>query len=73
MTLDPETKKRLNLLLSSPTFVVQEFGEVGEGRLQVVPKIPASSGIYWVAGACTLAGGAEIDAVFRVDTNDGGS
>jgi hypothetical protein len=71
--MDPELSKRLNLLRSSCNFVMQEVGDQGEAKLMTVPRVPPSSGIYWISGACKLRGGRELESVFRIDTDSGGS
>ena len=71
MTLDSETKKWLNLLRGSPSFVLKDKPD---GGAQVVSpqKIPASDGLYWVHGKTILRSGQELESVFHLDTDSGG-
>jgi DNA-binding XRE family transcriptional regulator len=52
---------------------MQEVGDQGAAKLMTIGRVPSSSGIYWVSGACKLRGGRELESVFRVDTDSGGS
>jgi len=71
MTLDLETKKWLNLLRSSPSFVLKDKPD---GGAQVVSpqRVPASDGFYWVHGETVLPSGKVLESVFHLDTNSGG-
>jgi len=71
MALDPETKKWLNLLRSSPGFVLKDKPD---GGAQVVsPKqVPGSDGFYWVHGKTVLHSGRVLESVFHLDTDSGG-
>ncbi len=73
MIEDRELIKQLHLLNRSPGFVFRENGATGSLEVSATPEVPDSDGIYWVAGSCRLKSGVEVDAVFRVDTNAGGS
>lgn len=73
MIEDRELVKQLNLLYASPAFVFRENGRTGAIELKATNEVPESDGIYWTAGACRLKGGRDVPAIFRIDTNAGGS
>lgn len=69
---DKDLRQRLNLIRESPTFVLRETGRQGEADVLTVTKVP-KGGIYWIGGKCILKLGREVESVFRVDTDSGGS
>jgi hypothetical protein len=73
MINDKDMKQRLNLLKSSPSFVLKEVGDLGEAEVLNLERVPKYNGIYWVAGNTKLKCGENVESVFRVDTNSGGS
>ncbi len=73
MINEQETIKRLNLLSSSRQFVMHETGTDGSADVLVKKQIPSKNGIYWIAGQTILKNGKDIDSVFRVDTDSGGT
>lgn len=73
MIEDADIIQRLNLLSSSPSFVLRENGDHGEMDVLNPKRIADGSGIYWVHGLTILPSGRSIPSVFRVDTGAGGS
>ena len=73
MIKDLEMCQRLNLVRSSPSFVLQEFGAEGAANVIAVDVVPQAQGVFWVAGTTVAKSGRRIDSVFRVDTDSGGS
>ena len=73
MSIHPDLIQRLNLVRSAPAFVLHEEG--GDGDMSVISPslIPSNSGVYWVAGVTSAKCRKEIESVFRVNTDDGGS
>ena len=67
---DDETRRMLNLLVASPTFVLAERDD--DPEIRSLESIPSNSGFYWVAGTSTFAGGREVSSVFVVDSDAGG-
>ncbi|KAA0140875.1 hypothetical protein FYZ48_06275 [Gimesia chilikensis] len=63
----------MNLLASSPTFVLRESGDQGEMDVLNPNQIADDSGIYWIHGLTLLPSGKRILSVFRVDTGAGGA
>jgi hypothetical protein len=73
MDIEADLAKRLNLLRSSPTFILKDLGSNGKQHVVTTKLIPENSGSYWVAGRTTLKNGRVVEAVFNVDTGSGGS
>lgn len=73
MITDTDMRKRLNFVETSDEFVLLEDGSQGEAIVLSIQLVPKASGIYWIAGTTLLKAGREIDSVFRVDTDAGGS
>ena len=73
MTLNSQLIQRLNLIRSSPSFVLKEIGDEGEHEVLSIKIIPKDSGNYWVGGTTKIKNGTEFDSVFIIDTNSGGS
>lgn len=73
MINDTEMRQRLNLVRTSGSFVLQEVGEQGDANVLSVKIVPKASGVYWIGGTTVAKSGLEIDSVFRVDTNSGGT
>lgn len=73
MAIEADLAKRLNLLRSSPSFVLKDVGSEGKQHVVATKLIPENSGSYWVAGRTTLKNGRVLEAVFNVDTGSGGS
>ena len=73
MILDTEMCQRLNLVRTSGSFVLKEVGNEGEADVVSLKMIPKSDGVYWVGGTTVVKSEREIDSVFRVDTNTGGT
>ena len=72
MILDDEMRRRLNLVLTSGTFLLRETDSLGEADVLSVQTVPDKRGIYWVPGETTLKSGQTVQSVFRVDTDSGG-
>ncbi|WP_330962007.1 hypothetical protein [Photobacterium sp. 53610] len=73
MKHDKATIQWLNLLHSSPSFVIK-VGEQNESpSVLPVRSVPKDDGEYWVAGETELRNGYKIPSVFRVDTDTGGN
>lgn len=70
---DNELQQWLNLVHSSPTFVIKIDGKTGKGYVLSPQVVPANDGEYWVAGEACLRSGRKLASVFRVQTNSGGT
>lgn len=70
---DTDIRQRLNLVRTSNSFVLQEDGERGEANVLSIEVVPSASGVYWIAGKTIAKSGREIESVFRVDTDSGGT
>jgi hypothetical protein len=73
MIKDSELGKMLNLLRLSPKFIYKEAGDRGECKVVSPSSIPKSAGIYWVSGNTKIEDGRNIDSVFIIDTDSGGT
>lgn len=71
MALDSETRKWLNLLHSSPRFVLRDQPD-GGAQVLFLNEVPASDGFYWVHGKTILKSGQQVESVFHLDTDSGG-
>ncbi|QEM80903.1 hypothetical protein [Halomonas binhaiensis] len=63
----------LNLVHSSPTFVIRVGGSNENATVECLNVVPKDDGEYWMSGTTILKNGAEIPSVFRIDTNTGGT
>jgi len=63
----------LNLVHSSPAFVIKIDQKTGKGTVRSPQIVPANDGEYWVAGETRLKSGRKLASVFRVQTNSGGT
>lgn len=68
-----EVQKWLNLIHSSPKFVIKIDEETGKGFVRSPQIVPANDGEYWVSGVTCLNSGRKLASVFRVQTNSGGT
>jgi len=70
---DAELIKWLNLVYSSPQFVIWIEKENSNPVVKSLKHIPKNNGEYWVSGNSILASGKKIPSIFIVDSNSGGS
>lgn len=68
-----ELQQWLNLVHSSPKFVIKIDEKTGKGFVRSPQIVPANDGEYWVAGETRLKSGRKLASVFRVQTNSGGT
>ena len=68
-----ELRQWLNLVHSSPTFVIRIDDKTLQGTVRSPKIVPANDGEYWVAGETSLKSGRKLASVFRVQTNSGGT
>ncbi len=68
-----ELQQWLNLVYSSPKFVIKIDEKTGKGFVRSPQIVPANDGEYWVAGETRLKSGRKLVSVFRVQTNSGGT
>ncbi|WP_375748936.1 hypothetical protein [Vibrio sp. HN007] len=73
MEKDKNTIQWLNLVSSSPMFVIKVGKEHEASKVVAVALIPKNDGEYWVAGETVFKNGMKVPSVFRVDTDAGGS
>ncbi len=73
MISDTDMCQRLNLVRTFGSFVLQEVGGEGDANVISVKAVPKATGVYWIGGTTVAKSGVEIDSVFRVDTNTGGT
>lgn len=73
MITDNDMRQRLNLVRTSGSFVLQGDGSQGEANVVSMTVVPKASGVCWVGGTTIVKSGREIESVFRVDTNSGGT
>ncbi|MEL6563227.1 MAG: hypothetical protein AAFQ59_02195 [Pseudomonadota bacterium] len=73
MEKDKTTVQWLNLVHTSPTFVIRMGGEKDNANVLSPPVVPNNDGEYWIAGETVLKNGVKLKSVFRVDTNAGGT
>lgn len=73
MINDIELCQHLNLLRTQGSFVYHEDIQQDRMTCQHPNIIPKASGVYWVHGATVVRSGLEIDSVFQVDTDSGGT
>lgn len=73
MISDTDICQRLNLVRNSGSFVLKETGTQGEADVLSLNQIPKNNGIYWLGGKTVLKSGRELESVFRVDTDTGGT
>lgn len=73
MISDTDMNQRLNLIRTSGSFVLQEVGKEGEANVVSAKVVPKETGVYWIGGTTIVKSLAEIESVFRVDTNSGGT
>lgn len=70
--IGPEVAQWLNLLRTSPAFVLFEGAEPGNERLEQVEVVLAGVGNCWISGQLATASHRSFEAVHVVSTNDGG-
>lgn len=73
MKIDRTTIQWLNLLHSSPTFVLRIGDSNENATVKNVNIVPKNDGEYWIHGKTILKNKIVIPSVFIVDTNTGGS
>lgn len=73
MIFEKNLVQRLNLLHSSKRFVLKEIGKNGKAEVISPQIIQSSSGIYWLSGVTIFKSKIEIQSIFVVDTNSGGT
>lgn len=73
MIFEKDLIQRLNLLRTSKKFVFKEIGKNGEAEVITPISIPYSSGVYWISGITILKSNKELESVFVVDTDTGGT
>lgn len=73
MERDKNTIQWLNLVSSSPTFVIKVGRENEKPKIVRVASVSKNDGEYWIAGETLFKNGMKIPSVFRVDTDTGGS
>ena len=73
MIRDTDMCQRLNLVRTSGSFVVRETGDLGEAEVLSVKVVAKGQGICWVGGTSILKSGRDVESVFRVDTDSGGT
>ncbi len=71
--IEPEFIKHLNLVQSSPSFVIHIAENTGAGAVSNPTAIPDKSGEYLIHGTTTLKCGHELESVFHIDTATGGT
>ncbi len=69
--IDANLAKWLNLIRTSPTFVLKDTPD-GGAKVLPLKEVPANDGFYWIGGKTTLASGQELVSVFHVDTDSAG-
>jgi len=73
MINDTELCQHLNLLRTQTSFVYHEDSRQDRMTCERPKVVPRASGVYWVGGMTVVKSGREIDSVFRVDTDSGGT
>jgi|SynMetStandDraft_3_1070028.scaffolds.fasta_scaffold07941_2 hypothetical protein len=73
MKIDQTTIRWLNLLHSSPTFVIRYGSNNEVPTVECLKLIPRNDGEYCLSGTTILKNGLEIPSVFRINTNTGGT
>ncbi len=71
--LPSDLVRTLTLLGGAPGFVVRIDARTGEQTVSSPAKVPAGDGAYLVAGQTRLKAGREIESVFHVNTDTGGT
>lgn len=71
--IDPEFIKYLNLVQSSPSFVVRIEKKTGVATVSNPTVIPDKSGEYLLHGTTTLKGGRKVESIFHIDTDTDGT
>jgi hypothetical protein len=68
----PESEiKLLNLIRSSPSFVLWMNPPDAGATVKRMDVVPADTGVYWVAGVTIASGGRELESAFAVDSSGG--
>lgn len=73
MIKDKTMGQWLNLVHTSPKFVIRMGAEQENANVVSPPVVPKGDGEYLVAGQTELKNGSQIPSVFLVDTNAGGT
>jgi len=73
MEQDKTTVQWLNLVHSSPSFVIRHGAEGENANVRSPAIVPNNDGEYWISGETVLKNGHSLPSVFRVDTNAGGT
>jgi hypothetical protein len=73
MIFEKDLLQRLNLLRTSKKFVFKEIGKDGEAEVITPIYIPSASGVFWISGVTILKSNKELESVFIVDTDTGGT
>jgi hypothetical protein len=71
MPVDLHLEKWLNLVRTSPRFVLKDTPD-GGAKVLPLDRVPANDGFYWVHGRTILASGRTLESVFHVDTDSHG-
>jgi hypothetical protein len=70
MVTDQEVVQALNLVRTSPSFVLRELKDRRIEVLQIA-TVPNDGSIYWVAGQTTIPVGTSIASVFVIENGGG--
>ena len=73
MIREKDLVERLNFLRMFKKRVLQELDDQGRAKVLTLDTVPKSDGIYWAGGTAVLKNGTEVESVFRVNTDTGGT